>query len=217
MSACSKQNIPMTHRLPRQNQALGQKRKNKTKKRMRDAERSLTGIKSFFFRRITSPTWISFHLAILNLNIKNKDSLLFSQKLLARDLELSLQEAKDSGKTCKSWGKISPEVQPFNDITTLSGCENRVVLWKNHEVPTLTCSLHPTAGHEGLMAATWSMWQGGTCHHLLLLLMPCAPRSPVLSQPCGPFTSFLSSRSQVAPGQGHVTAPTWAAWNLPPL
>lgn len=36
----------------------------------------LTGMKSFFFRRMTSPTWISFHLAILNLNIKKKNDSL---------------------------------------------------------------------------------------------------------------------------------------------
>lgn len=36
---------------------------------------SFTGIKSFFFRRMTSPTWISFHLMILNLKIKNNNDL----------------------------------------------------------------------------------------------------------------------------------------------
>ena len=60
---------------------------------------SLTGIKSFFFRRMTSPTWISFHLATLNLNIKNNDRLLAFSKFLAKDLELFVLEANDSGES----------------------------------------------------------------------------------------------------------------------
>lgn len=63
-------------------------------------------MKSFFFRRITSPTWTSFHLAVLNLEIKNCNDW--------ESVGRHFLEASNSGETChrvgiaKRWG-----VQPL--------------------------------------------------------------------------------------------------------